>query len=161
MMDVDHYLVMPIDAEDLAKSIRESFPFIKQQGKSGTDNEIKSGINVLIVEDNKMNQKVLSKMLEMLGCSFEIAENGLDGFAKATNRRYDIIFMDLILPGIDGYESARKILEETPDAFIVAITADSMPASRSKAELSGIKEFISKPVRIEDLKKLLAKHFSE
>ena len=108
-----------------------------------------------------MNQKVLSKMLEMLGCSFEIAENGLDGFAKATNRRYDIIFMDLILPGIDGYESARKILEETPDAFIVAITADSMPASRSKAELSGIKEFISKPVRIEDLKKLLGKHFSE
>jgi signal transduction histidine kinase/CheY-like chemotaxis protein len=161
MMDVDHYLVMPQESEDLSKAIRESFPFIKLQGKSDAGKETKREINVLIVEDNKMNQKVLSKMLEMLGCSFEIAENGFDGFAKATNRRFDIIFMDLILPGMDGYESARKILAETPDAFIVAITADSMPASRSKAELSGIKEFISKPVRIEDLKKLLGKHFSE
>jgi CheY-like chemotaxis protein len=100
-------------------------------------------------------------LLEMLGCSYDIAENGEDGCAKAGNNKYDIIFMDLILPGIDGYETARRILEENPEAFIIAITADNMPASRSKAELSGIKEFISKPVRIDDLKKILAKYFSE
>jgi len=159
-LDVDHYLVMPLDAGDLAKAIRESFPSIEYHDEFSTDDNTKREIHTLVVEDNRMNQKVLSKMLEMLGCTYEIAENGEDGCVKAVNNKYDIIFMDLILPGVDGYESARRILEENPEAFIVAITADNMPASRSKAELSGIKEFISKPVRIDDLKKILGKYFS-
>lgn len=159
-MDIDHYLVMPLDAGDLAKAIRESFPSIEYHEKFSTDNKPEREIKALVVEDNRMNQKVFSKMLEMLGCTYEIAENGEDGCVKAGNNKYDIIFMDLILPGIDGYESARRILEENPEAFIVAITADNMPASRSKAVLSGIKEFISKPVRIDDLKKILGKYFS-
>jgi len=161
VMDVDHYIVMPPDAMTLAKAIAQSFTAIEYQGKDGTDDTTKKELHALIVEDNKMNLKVLSMLLGILGCSYEIAENGEDGCLKAGNSKYDIIFMDLILPGIDGYESARRILEENPEAFIVAITADNMPASRSKAELSGIKEFISKPVRIDDLKKILAKYFSE
>jgi CheY-like chemotaxis protein len=67
--------------------------------------------------------------------------------------------MDLILPEIDGYESARKILAETPETLIVALTADNMPDAKRKAELSGIKEFMAKPIRIEDLKRLFEKYF--
>jgi CheY-like chemotaxis protein len=61
---------------------------------------------------------------------------------------------------MDGYESARKIIKFDKSYIIAAFTADNMPESRKKAELSGIKEFISKPVRIDDLKKLFAKYFS-
>lgn len=161
ILDIDHYLVMPPDSITLAKAIAECFTSIDYQGRDGDGDTTKKELHTLIIEDNKMNLKVLSMLLEMLGCSYDIAENGEDGCAKAGNNKYDIIFMDLILPGIDGYESARRILEENPEAFIIAITADNMPASRSKAELSGIKEFISKPVRIDDLKKILAKYFSE
>jgi CheY-like chemotaxis protein len=67
--------------------------------------------------------------------------------------------MDLIMPEMDGYESSRKILEYDKSVIIVAFTADNMPDSKRKAELSGIKDFISKPVRIDELKKLFAKHF--
>ena len=67
--------------------------------------------------------------------------------------------MDLILPELDGYESARRILAEYPENLIVALTGDNMPDARRKAELSGIKEFIAKPVRIEELKFLFAKYF--
>jgi len=98
-------------------------------------------------------------MLKIMGYSYDVAEDGYAGYLKAKNNWYDIIFMDLILPEIDGYESARKILAETPDALIVAVTADNMSDARRKAELSGIREFIPKPVRIEDLKTLFAKYF--
>jgi CheY-like chemotaxis protein len=67
--------------------------------------------------------------------------------------------MDLIMPEMDGFESARKIIEYDRNSLIVAFTADNMPDSKRKAELSGIREFIPKPVRIEDLKKLFSRHF--
>jgi CheY-like chemotaxis protein len=69
--------------------------------------------------------------------------------------------MDLIMPEMDGFESSRKILEFDKNALIVAFTADNMPESKRKAELSGIRDFISKPVRIEELKKLIATYFGK
>ena len=65
------------------------------------------------------------------------------------------------MPEMDGYESAKKIHEHDPTLLIVAFTADNLPESRKKAELSGIRDFISKPVRINDLKKFFAKHFAK
>ena len=78
---------------------------------------------------------------------------------RLKHRKYDLIFMDLIMPEMDGFESSRKILEYDKSVLIVAFTADNMPESKRKAELSGIRDFISKPVRIEELKKLFAKYF--
>jgi len=63
------------------------------------------------------------------------------------------------MPEMDGFESAQKILEYDNSILIVAFTADNMPETRKKAELSGIKDFISKPVKIDDLKRLFAKYF--
>jgi CheY-like chemotaxis protein len=68
--------------------------------------------------------------------------------------------MDLIMPEMDGYESTRRIIEFDKSNIIVAFTADNMPDSRKKAELSGIRDFISKPVRVDDLKRLFAKYFN-
>jgi len=98
-------------------------------------------------------------MINSLGYSCDLANDGYEGYVKATSQKYDIIFMDLIMPELDGYESTRKILEREPDAFIVAFTADNMPEAKRKAELSGIRDFISKPARIEELKRLFARHF--
>ena len=101
----------------------------------------------------------MEKMLGTLGYKFEVAEDGYEALTKATNKKYDLIFMDIVLPEIDGYESARRILEHDKTYLIVAYTADNMPDSRRKAELSGIRDFISKPVRVDDLKKIFAKYF--
>ena len=104
-----------------------------------------------------MNQKVIGTMLKSLGYSYDFADDGFAGYIQAKTRRYDVIFMDLLMPEMDGFESARKILDYDNTLQIVAFTADNLPESKRKAELSGIKEFISKPVRIEDLKKFFSR----
>jgi signal transduction histidine kinase/CheY-like chemotaxis protein len=158
-LGIDHYLVKPFDPSELFNTVRKSFTYIENpDGLSGSEYLIKD-LQILIVEDNKMNQIILSKMLGILGYSCDIAVDGYEGFIKAKNKKYDLIFMDLVMPEMDGFESARRILEHDKYMIIAAFTADNMPDSKRKAELSGIKEFISKPVRLEDLKKLLAKYF--
>ncbi len=159
-MGVDQYLVRPFDNAELIKVIQECFPFIDQSSSVDLSN-IKSDIKILVVEDNKMNQKVLGAMLKNLNCSFDFADDGYEGYMKAKAGKYDLIFMDLIMPEMNGYDSARRILAFDENVLIVAFTADNMPDTKRKAELSGIKEFITKPVRIEELKKLFAKYFKK
>ncbi len=156
---IDHYLVKPFNINELATMIQESFPYVEAGSASVDISDIKSDIKILVVEDNKMNQKVIGTMLKILGYSCDMADDGNAGFMKAKAKHYDLIFMDLIMPEMNGYDSARKILTSDKSVLIVAFTADNMPDAKRKAELSGIKEFIAKPVRVEELKKLFAKHF--
>ncbi len=158
-MGVDHYIVRPLDNNELKVVILNSFPFIESQQSSVDISNIRTGLNILVVEDNKMNQKVISAMLTTLGYSCDIANDGFAGFNMAKNKNYDLIFMDLIMPEMNGYDAARKILTIDKKALIIAFTADNMPEARRKAELSGIREFITKPVRIDELKRLFAKYF--
>jgi signal transduction histidine kinase/DNA-binding response OmpR family regulator len=159
MMGIDHYLIKPFDISDLVNVVKNSFPFVEDSAISLDLGTERNNINILIVEDNKMNQKVIGTMLKSLGYSFDIADDGYAGYLQAKTRKYDLIFMDLIMPEMDGYESAQKILSYDKSILIVAFTADNMPESRRKAEMSGIKDFISKPVRIDELKKLFARYF--
>jgi signal transduction histidine kinase/DNA-binding response OmpR family regulator len=159
MLGIDHYLIKPFDISDLVNVVKNSFPFIEDSASSFDIGTERNNINILIVEDNKMNQKVIGTMLKSLGYSFDIADDGYAGYLQAKTRKYDLIFMDLIMPEMDGYESAQKILSDDKSILIVAFTADNMPESKRKAEMSGIKDFISKPVRIDELKKLFARYF--
>jgi signal transduction histidine kinase/CheY-like chemotaxis protein len=156
---IDHYLIKPFDISDLLTIIKSSFPLVEDTSSSVDIGTIRRDINILIVEDNIMNQKVIGTMLKNLGYSFDVADDGYTGYLQAKTRKYDIIFMDLIMPEMDGFESTRKILEYDKSTLIVAFTADNMPESKRKAELSGIRDFISKPIRIEELKKIFAKYF--
>lgn len=160
-MGIDHYLIKPFDVSDLLSIINSSFPFLEDPSSSVDIGSVRNDINILIVEDNKMNQKVIGTMLSNLGYKFDIADNGYTGYLQAKIKKYDLIFMDLIMPEMDGFESAQKILVYDKSVIIVAFTADNMPESKRKAELSGIRDFISKPVRIEDLKKLFVKYFKK
>jgi signal transduction histidine kinase/CheY-like chemotaxis protein len=160
-LGIDHYLVRPYDNNELMEIIHDSFPYLKSINSSVDISNIKSDIKILIVEDNKMNQKVIGTMLKTLGYSFDFADDGYAGFIAAKNKKYDLIFMDLILPEMSGFDSARKILTIDKTVLIVAFTADNMPDAKRKAELSGIKEFIAKPVRLEELKKLFTKYFKK
>jgi CheY-like chemotaxis protein len=160
-MGVDHYLVKPFDVNELRDMLKSSFTYIEDTINAIDAGKIKKDIQLLVVEDNKMNQKILVKMLQNLGYSSDVAEEGYEGYIKATNKKYDLIFMDLIMPEMDGFESARKIIEFNKSYVIVAFTADNMPETKRKAELSGIRDFISKPVRIDDLKRLFSKYFHE
>jgi Signal transduction histidine kinase len=160
-MGVDHYLVKPYDNNELVDAVNGSFPYIETRSEAINTNNIRNNLQILVVEDNKMNQKVICTMLKTLGYSYDIADDGHAGYQQAKRKKYDLIFMDLIMPEMNGYDSTRKILAIDKSVLIVAFTADNMPDARRKAELSGIREFIPKPVRVDDLKNLFAKYFSK
>jgi signal transduction histidine kinase/CheY-like chemotaxis protein len=160
-LGIDHYLIKPFAISDMLTVIKDSFPYIEDASDSEEVQQVRSDIRILIVEDNIMNQKVIGTMLKSLGYSFDLANDGYAGYIQAKTRKYDLIFMDLIMPEMDGFESARRILEFDKSSLIIAFTADNMPESKRRAELSGIRDFISKPVRIEELKRLFTTYFSK
>jgi len=160
-LGIDHYLIKPFDVSELLSIIKNSFPFLEDKTSLVEIGTLRTDLKILIIEDNKMNQHVIGTMLKSLGYSFELSDDGYAGYLMAKAQKYDLIFMDLIMPEMDGFESAQRIVKIDKSVLIVAFTADNMPETKRKAELSGIKDFISKPVRIDELKKLFARYFKK
>lgn len=108
---------------------------------------------VLLVEDNLINQKVMKSLLERVGADVIIAGNGKEGVEMYAEQKYAMVFMDIQMPIMDGYETARQIRaqeqqtgEYTP---IIAVTAHSMIGEREKCLNAGMDDYISKPVDFE------------
>jgi signal transduction histidine kinase/CheY-like chemotaxis protein len=157
-LGIDHYMVKPFDINELVGNIANSFPSVEDKVSSVSRGRQKSEIMILVVEDNKINQMVMGSMLQGLGYSYELADDGSVGYMKAKSKKYDLIMMDLLMPEMDGYTSAQKIMEFDKSTIIVAFTADNSLDARKKSELVGIKDFISKPVRVNDLKTVLQRY---
>jgi CheY-like chemotaxis protein len=160
-LGIDHYLIKPFDVSELLNIIKSSYPFLEDKTSQLEIGSVRTDIKILIIEDNKMNQHVIGALLKSLGYSCDFADDGYAGFLLTKENKYDLIFMDLIMPEMDGFESAQRILRNDNSILIVAFTADNMPETKRKAELSGIKDFISKPVRIDELKRLFARYFKK
>ena len=156
-MGVDQYLIKPFKIAELVQAIKACFPNItgKPALPKGAD---KSEMKVLVAEDNLMNQKVIAAMLKTLGYDSDTADDGYEAYQKALKYKYDLIIIDMIMPKMDGIESSKRIIEHDKDTLIVAISATNDPEMIERAKLAGIKEFLPKPVRVEDLKKMLIRH---
>ncbi len=119
------------------------------QHKHTEHREIDNNLEVLIAEDNAMNQKYISRILEKLDVSFEIASDGQVASQKCKNKQYDVIFMDLFMPKVDGFEATKEVRNndksknhETP---IYALTATAVQQHKERALKVGMNGFISKP----------------
>jgi len=112
---------------------------------------------ILVVEDNATNRRLVRLFLKKLGHDAEEAENGFDGVEMAATRHYDLILMDLEMPGMDGYEATRLIREAQNGTapFIVALTAHALPEHRERSLRAGMNSYLSKPVKLADLKGVL------
>jgi two-component system, sensor histidine kinase and response regulator len=117
---------------------------------------------ILVVEDTPMNQQLAIWTLEKLGCSVDIAENGEVALKKIRNDVYDLILMDLQMPGMDGLTAAHEIrrievteaLKMTP---IVAMTAHVLDEDRILAQKAGMQDFLIKPVSADEFQRVLTK----
>ncbi len=157
---IDEYLVKPYNINELINIVSDRFPKLESEVEKDLPDKVKKNLNVLVVEDNLISQKVAVTILKNLGIETDIAVDGKEGVEKASNRKYDIIFMDLVMPEMDGYNASKKILQQSPDTIIIALTADSTAESAQKAEIAGIQQFITKPVKQDDVKAILVKYFS-
>jgi signal transduction histidine kinase len=111
-------------------------------------------MKILVVEDNKINQKYIIKLLEKLGVHQDLAENGAEALTLAAAKKYDIILMDIQLPDINGYEVTRKIRSgQNPNATtkIIALTASAMRQDIHKAMEAGMNDFLAKPFKPKEL----------
>lgn len=115
-------------------------------------------LNILIAEDNRVNQLVAVGFLQKLGYRPDVAANGIEVLNLLKNKSYDIIFMDNHMPEMDGLATTRKIYEDYPESVrpdIVALTASVMKEDIDRCMGAGMKDYITKPVQINELIRVL------
>lgn len=113
---------------------------------------------VLIVEDGEVNRRFLTHVLTKAGAHVETAENGKIGVDMAINGDFDVVFMDMQMPVMDGYTAARTLREIGYPKPIIALTAHAMVGDREKCEAAGCSGYLSKPIDSQDLLKAVAEN---
>jgi CheY-like chemotaxis protein/HPt (histidine-containing phosphotransfer) domain-containing protein len=122
-------------------------------------------LRMLLCDDNAINQKVAARLLQQMGYKPDIVGNGLEALAAIERQPYDLIFMDIQMPEMDGMEATRAIRQRQQDRVrhpnykssivIVAMTANAMTGDREKCIAGGMDDYLSKPVRPEDVRKVI------
>jgi signal transduction histidine kinase/ligand-binding sensor domain-containing protein/CheY-like chemotaxis protein/HPt (histidine-containing phosphotransfer) domain-containing protein len=116
------------------------------------------GAHVLLVEDDAVNAAVAQGYLESLGCTYVWAKDGAEALARSATERFDLILMDLNMPGFDGYETAKLVRERAGSGRrvpIIALTAHTPSQVFERCEAAGIDDVLSKPCTLEDCEHLL------
>ncbi len=165
---VDYYLTKPVKMKDLLDLLQ-----IKKESKMQTttmredearfDIKLCPGKTILIAEDNKINLKLLSVMLMKTGANIITAVNGAEAVTQFNDNLIDLVFMDIHMPELDGFQATKLIRESeqgkrhTP---IIALTAIALAGDREKCLDNGMDDYISKPFMKEDLFKMLKKYLN-
>ena len=118
-------------------------------------------LRILLAEDNAINQKVALRILERMGYRADVAANGLEVIGALHRQPYDVILMDVQMPELDGLETTRRIVKDSatfpfPKPRIIAMTANAMQGDRETCLAAGMDDYVSKPIRVEQLAKALA-----
>ncbi|KAM0752526.1 hypothetical protein T439DRAFT_379572 [Meredithblackwellia eburnea MCA 4105] len=160
------FLIKPIKRNRLHHTLRQVFPAGESarrtptnEGTNGsqfpTNLAARNPLIMLCAEDNPINVKVITHLLKRMGYTTDIAEDGLVAVEKAQKKRYDLIFMDVNMPRMNGLEATRKIVELMPDKatrpYIVSMTANAMSGDKEACMEAGCDGYVSKPILVPDL----------
>ena len=161
----NHYISKPITASKLYETFCEIFSstptktmISKDFRQSPQDLNLASNfpLDILVVEDNSVNQEILLLILEQIGYIAEAVDNGSKGVEAIQIKPYDVVFMDMQMPIMDGL-SATKNIRKLPvnQPWIIGLSADAFTESRDAALSIGMNEYLTKPFRLEDLLEVL------
>lgn len=117
------------------------------------------GLNILVAEDNAINQRLISAVLNKWHCRFTIANNGREAIQQAAKGEFDLILMDCQMPEVDGFTATKTIrtnMQNKKRIPIIAMTANALRGDREQCLNAGMDDYITKPVRMPELKHMIA-----
>ncbi len=160
------WISKPIRRKSLLEALLRFFP-PDQEAVNAPDITVSEAgenmppLRVLIVEDNPINQKVATRLLQRLGYRVEVVSNGLEALMNVASRPYDLIFMDVQMPEMDGLTATRRLREvhgnEKP--IIIAMTANALEGDREICIGAGMNDYIAKPVKLENVRDAILRWF--
>ena len=166
-LGVAAYLLKPIRQSELREAIARVLGAKEQKGaiplitrySLHDAREPSSSLRVLLVEDNPVNQRLASRLLEKRGHSVVVAANGLEALEALEKENFDLVFMDVQMPVMDGFETTAAIRKKERARGvrlpIVALTAHAMKGDREKCLAGGMDGYLTKPIRPQELNEIL------
>ncbi len=174
---VDSVIYKPLNILKITKALEKAYLGIGQSTSTSTSTEgvpkketrtkevSFHGAHLLVVEDNVINQKLISEIIKNLGADIEIANNGREAVERRQSTIYDMILMDIQMPVLGGIEATQEIIaweegegvEHTP---IIALTANALQGDREKYLQAGMDDYLSKPIDIGNLKRVLSQYYN-
>ncbi|WP_373069738.1 response regulator [Sulfurimonas sp.] len=158
-IDIDKILEKPYTPSSIynilfdKENIQNSFDYTNTTLKLNTKK------SALLVEDNDINQIVAKKTLEGIGFDVDLAKDGLEAVSMCKENIYNIIFMDLQMPNMDGFEASKIIREFDKEIPIIALSAAVMEKDKELTQAAGMNEHLSKPIEKNELFKVIKKYF--
>ncbi|MDD2356744.1 MAG: response regulator [Thiovulaceae bacterium] len=166
-------LYEPLNSTKL-KSVLENYDassFNEQKNKKAhrklfDEKSSKFAASALVAEDNVINQKLIKRTLEDLGLTVTLANNGLEAFQKRKSGKFDIVFMDIQMPVLDGVEATQEILDyeedfDVPHIPIIALTANALKGDRERFLSHGLDEYTTKPLVRSEIVSILNQFLSD
>jgi PAS domain S-box-containing protein len=167
-VDFAAHLTKPIKASQLYESLMKVFGEISEEarpvgvggGGGGASSAERAPLRILLADDNAVNQQVALALLEKMGGRADVVSNGAEVLEALARQRYDVVLMDVEMPVMDGLEASRRINRGWPAAQrprIIAMTANAMQGDRETCLAAGMDDYLSKPIRREELAAALAR----
>ena len=153
----DKDIVLPISKKDVKYILYEKFPNKENSKIEKKDREIR----VLIAEDNPLNYKYAKKIMENMGFIVENAKTGREAVDMAKEKEYNIIFMDIQMPVLDGIEATKIIRETNKEIPIIALTAAAVEEVEKEAREAGVNEYITKPFTKEKIIEIVDRYINK
>jgi CheY-like chemotaxis protein len=144
-------LPLPVKPVQLWEACRASQPAVAAEPKPAAAS---SELRILVADDNAVNVKVVTSLLARLGHAAKVATNGREVLAAIDQQPFDVVFLDIQMPEMDGLEAARRIREresgrEKP--WLVALTANAMQSDRDECIAAGMNDHVAKPIGLKQL----------
>ena len=166
-VDFAAHLTKPIKASQLYEALMSAFGEISEEARPvgagvarGSEATSRGPLQVLLADDNAVNQQLALALLKKMGYRADVATNGAEVLEALARRPYDVVLMDVEMPVMDGLEASRRINQEWPAGQrprIIAMTANAMQGDREACLAAGMDDYLSKPIRREELAAALAR----
>ncbi len=158
-LGADAYLRKPVNLNTLQALLSKHFKSIRNPVNT-VGKVVPNNIRILVAEDNLFNQKVAQNLFKKIGYEIDLANNGREAIQKFKNNKYHIIFMDLIMPELDGFDATKELKCYDESCPIIAMTANNDDIQRQMAFKAGMDDFIVKPAQKNEITRMIIKYCS-